>query len=174
MAKKHNDLLHLRIGWVLLIFFLLFPNCSKKPVESSLAPDFSLKTLRDEQITLSSLRGKVVLLDFWATWCGPCKESIPHLIQIRKDFQAKGFEVIGLSMDRGDERIVRNFINTMDIPYPVLIAPDDLAKKYGVTGLPTTFLIDREGKIREKIVGFNVSIAQKMVAKISQLLSETP
>ncbi len=174
MVKKRKFLFDHQIFLFLIGLLLLIPNCSKKPVESSLAPDFTLKTLRGEQITLSTLKGKVILLDFWATWCGPCKESIPQFVQMYRDFRAKGFEIIGLSMDRGDERAVRNFIKAMDIPYPVLIAPDDLAKKYGVTALPTTFLIDKEGKIREKIVGFNLSIAQRMVAKVSQLLSETP
>lgn len=175
MKKKQKFYFHKQIFLVLVGFLLLVTNCSKKPVESLVvAPDFTLKTLQDEQITLSALKGKVILLDFWATWCGPCKESIPHLIQIYKEFQTKGFEIIGLSMDRGDEKLVRNFVNSMDIPYPILIAPDELAKKYGVTGLPTTFLIDREGKIREKVVGFNPSIAQKIVAKVSQLVLETP
>lgn len=174
MVKKRKFPFDQKIFLVLLGFLLLIPNCSKKPIEPPLAPDFTLKTLQDEQVTLSALKGKVILLDFWATWCGPCKESIPHLVQIYKDFKTKGFEVIGLSMDRGDERVVRNFVKTMDIPYPVLIAPDEVAKKYGVTGLPTTFLIDREGRIREKIVGFNLSIAQRIVAKVSQLVLNNP
>ncbi|MGQ9508369.1 MAG: TlpA disulfide reductase family protein [Thermodesulfobacteriota bacterium] len=149
-------------------------HCSKRPSESPLAPDFTLKTIKGQEITLSSLKGKVILLDFWATWCGPCKESIPHLIAIYKDFQNKGVEVIGLSMDRGEEKIIHNFVNSFDIPYPILIAPDDLAKKYGVTGLPTTFLIDKEGKVRDRIVGFNTAIAQKIVTQISHLVSEKP
>jgi len=133
-----------------------------------------LKTLDDQEMTLSALKGKVVLLDFWATWCGPCKESIPHLTQIYKSYHDKGFEVIGMSMDRGDVNTVRNFVKSIDIPYPIIITPDEVARKYAITGLPTTFLIDREGKVREKMVGFNTTIAQQMVSKVSELLSEKP
>ncbi|GEM_PF-217864 len=152
----------------------LFPRCAKKPVEPATAPDFMLKTLDDQEMTLSALKGKVVLLDFWATWCGPCKESIPHLTQIYKSYHDKGFEVIGMSMDRGDVNTVRNFVKSIDIPYPIIITPDEVARKYAITGLPTTFLIDREGKVREKMVGFNTTIAQQMVSKVSELLSEKP
>jgi thiol-disulfide isomerase/thioredoxin len=158
----------------LLLIFLLF-HCTQKSQESVPAPNFSLKTLGGQEITLSDLRGKVVLLDFWATWCGPCKESIPHLVQIYKSNQDKGFELIGMSMDKiGEADTVRHFVRSMDIPYPVIMTPDDVARNYGIKGLPTTVLIDKEGKIREKIVGFNSSVAREMAAKVAQLASEKP
>ena len=155
-------------------FFLPYCGKEKKELTQTLAPDFTLNTLDHQEITLSKLRGKVVLLDFWATWCGPCRESMPHLVQLNKTYQEKGLEVIGMSMDRGNIDTVRHFIKSMDIPYPMIIAPDDVARHYGVTGLPTTILIDKSGKIREKIVGFNSSIATQMTAKIADLVSENP
>ena len=111
-------------------------------------------------------------MDFWATWCGPCRESIPHLVQLYKTYHAQGFEIIGLSLDKGGKDVVRQFVQSMDIPYPIAIAPDSVARDYGVHGLPTTILIDREGKIREKIVGFNTAIAQKIASSVATLTTE--
>jgi len=153
---------------------LLLSYCAKKEKESVLAPDFTLKTLDGQEITLSKLRGKVVLLDFWATWCGPCKESIPHLVQIYKTYQQKELEIIGMNVDRGDVSGVHRFVKSMDIPYPVIITPDEVGRSYGVAGIPTTILIDKQGKIRDKTLGFNSKIAQKMAVKVAELISENP
>jgi len=161
------------VTFSLSLIFLLF-HCTQKLQESIPAPNFSLKTLDGQEITLSELKGKVVLLDFWATWCGPCKESIPHLIQIYKSNQEKGIELIGINMDKGGTGIVRHFVESMDIPYPIVMATDDVARNYGVTGLPMSFLIDKKGKIREKILGFDSSIAKQMASKVVELTSEKP
>jgi len=158
-----------------LALALLIPCCAKKPKDLASAPDFTLKTIGGQEITLSGLRGKVVLLDFWATWCGPCKESIPHLTQLYKNYQDKGFELIGMSMDKsGDVEMVRRFVKSMDISYPIIMTPDEVARNYKVTGLPTTVLIDKEGKVREKIVGFNSAIGQQIVARVEELIAEKP
>jgi len=158
-----------------LALAFLFPHCTQKLEESILAPNFSLKTLDGQEITLSELKGKVILLDFWATWCGPCRESIPHLVQIYKSNQEKGFELIGMNLDKkGEVDMVRHFVRSMDIPYPITMTPEDVARNYGVSGLPTTILIDKEGKIREKIVGFNSAIAKQMASKVAELTSEKP
>jgi len=155
---------------------LLLSRCSTggKEPSSSLAPDFSLKSFDGQEITLSQLKGKVVLLDFWATWCGPCKESIPHLIQLYKTYRENGFELVGMSVDKGDGDAVRRFALSMDIPYPVVIAPEDVVRSYRVTGIPATFLIDKKGKIRDKVVGFNASIAKQLDTKVADLTSEKP
>ncbi len=154
----------------------ILPHCGKEKEESTLplAPDFTLQTLDGQEFTLSKLKGKVILLDFWATWCAPCRESIPHLIQLYKTYQKDGLEVIGMNVDRGDMDIVRHFVKSMDIPYPIVITPDHVERNYGVTGLPTTILIDKEGRIREKIAGFTSEIAKQMTAKVVDLTSEKP
>jgi cytochrome c biogenesis protein CcmG/thiol:disulfide interchange protein DsbE len=156
------------------LFFL--PHCSKEKTQPSLglAPDFTLKTLDGKEITLSQLKGKVVLLDFWATWCGSCKESIPHLIQLYKSYRESGFELLGMNVDRGDAEVVRRFVKAMDIPYPIVTAPEDMVRSYRVTGIPTTFLIDKEGKIRDRMAGFNSTIAQQLTTKVADLTSEKP
>ncbi len=167
--------------WVVILSLclagvFLLPHCGKEKSEPtlSLAPDFTLQTLDGHEITLSKLKGKFILLDFWATWCAPCRESIPHLIQLYKTYQKDGLEVIGMNTERGDMDTVRHFVKSMDIPYPTAITPGHVERDYGVTGLPTTFLIDKEGRIREKMVGFSSEIAKQLTAKVVELISEKP
>jgi len=139
-----------------------------------MAPDFSLKSIDGQEITLSQLKGKVVLLDFWATWCGPCKESIPHLVQLYKNYRGSGFELVGMNVDKGDREAVRRFVRSMDIPYPVVTAPEDVVSNYRVSGIPVTFLIDKEGRIRERVVGFSGTIARQLDTKVGELTAEKP
>jgi cytochrome c biogenesis protein CcmG/thiol:disulfide interchange protein DsbE len=154
---------------------LLLAHCAKeKKTPHGLAPDFTLKAFDGRVITLSQLKGKVVLLDFWATWCAPCRESIPHLIQLHKNYRERGFELVGMNVDRGDIEVVRRYIKSMDIPYPVVTAPEEVLRAYRVTGIPAAFLIDREGKIRERIAGFNRTVAQQLTAEVEAFTSEKP
>jgi len=165
--------------WFLILSLCLggifsLPHCSAEKKESTLplAPDFKLKTLDGQEVTLFKLKGKVILLDFWATWCGPCRESIPHLIQLYKTYHKDGLEVIGMNLDRGDMDTVRHFVKSMDVTYPVAVTSQEVERGYGVTGLPTTILIDKEGRIREKIAGYTNGIAKQMTAKVIDLLSQ--
>ena len=151
---------------------LTLPQCAKKSKESAAARDFTLKTLEGEEVTLTSLRGKVVLLDFWATWCSPCREAVPHLVALHKRYREKGLVLIGMSADKGEEAAVRRFVKAMDIPYMIIIAPDDLIRGYGVTALPTTVFIDRQGRIRERIIGFNSGIGKQLAERAEELTSE--
>jgi thiol-disulfide isomerase/thioredoxin len=166
------------LKWLILLILCgtlaFFPHCSKNVKESGLAPDFSLKTLEGQEVTLASLKGKVVLIDFWATWCGPCRESIPHLVDLYKSYREKGFEVVGISVDKGEAEVVRRFSKAMGIPYPILIASEEVTRNYAVTALPTTILVDRKGRIREKVIGFNSNIAKLLTARVKELTSEEP
>ena len=158
-----------------LLFFFSGCQREKKAGLSGKAPDFSLKSLEGEDVVLTGLKGNVVLLDFWATWCGPCRESIPHLIDLHKTYQGKGFKIVGLSIDKEkDADALRHFVKSLDIPYAIVPAPENVVRQYGVTGIPATFLIDREGNIRERIVGFNNTIAKHLAARISDLIEEKP
>jgi cytochrome c biogenesis protein CcmG/thiol:disulfide interchange protein DsbE len=163
------------LGLCIVGLFLL-SRCGREQTESPFgsAPDFTVKTLEGREITLSQLKGKVVLLDFWATWCAPCKESIPHLIQLYKNYQQHGFELVGMNVDKGDKEVVRRFVMSMDIPYPIVDTPEDVVRSYRVTGIPATFLIDKQGKIRERMAGFNSTIAKQLTAKVADLTSEKP
>jgi peroxiredoxin len=118
------------------------------------APDFALKDADGKTVHLSDYKGKVVLLDFWATWCGPCKIEIPWFMDIERKNKDKGFEVLGVSMDDNGWEDVKPFLADLKVNYRVVIGTDDTAKDFGgVDALPTTFLIDREGKIAAIHVG---------------------
>ena len=156
------------------LFFLFQCGQQKSTPTRSPAPDFTLKTLDGREVVLSKLKGKVILLDFWATWCGPCRKSIPHLIHLYKVHQNNGLEVIGMNVDKGDVDTVKRFVKSMDIPYSMIPTPEEVSRNFGITGLPTTILIDKQGKIREKISGFSTEIRKQMTGKVETLLSEQP
>ena len=151
----------------------ILPQCAREKGLKT-APDFTLTSFSGEKIILSDLRGKTIFIDFWATWCAPCRESIPHLVDLYKTYHDKGFVIIGVSVDKGDADLVRRFATSLDIPYPIVIAQGDLEKQYGVTALPTGFLVDKNGMIREKFLGFSPSIARQLDAKVAALTSEKP
>ena len=119
----------------------------------SLAPDFSLPDLTGQSLNLSSYRGKVVLLDFWATWCDPCREEIPHIVELQNKYGDQGLQIIGVSMDDGPEP-VRDFYQSFKMNYPVVMGNAKMGELYGgVLGLPITFLIGRDDRICSKHVG---------------------
>jgi cytochrome c biogenesis protein CcmG/thiol:disulfide interchange protein DsbE len=126
----------------------------KSDKERKLAPEFELKDADGKTVRLSDYKGKVVLLDFWATWCGPCKIEIPWFIDFERKYKDQGFSVIGVSMDEEGWTAVKPFISELAINYRVLQGSDSIAQLYGgVDALPTTFLIDRDGRIASTHAG---------------------
>ena len=120
------------------------------------APDFELKDANGHTVRLSDYRGKVVLLDFWATWCGPCKIEIPWFREFERENKDKGFAVLGVAMDEEGWDVVKPFAHYMNINYRLVIGNESIADQFGgVDALPTTFLIDREGKIAAVHVGLS-------------------
>lgn len=104
---------------------------------------------------MSGLKGKVVLLDFWATWCPPCRAEIPHFKELYADYRGQGFEAVGLALDEGGADVVRPFVKENGVSYPIAMGTPKVAEAYGgIRGIPTTFLIDRQGRIAEKYVGY--------------------
>ena len=127
------------------------PGKDRKP-----APDFTLKDADGRAVHLADYRGKVVLLDFWATWCGPCKIEIPWFMDMQRKNKDKGFEVLGVAMDDDGWESVKPFLSEFGVNYRVMIGNDATAQEYGgVDALPTTFLIDRDGKIAAIHVGLS-------------------
>ena len=135
------------------------------------APDFTLTDLTGKPVQISLLRGKVVLLDFWATWCPPCKAEIPHFKELYASYQARGLEVVGVALDQGGEKNVMPFVRAQGVPYPVAIGNSRITDLYGgIRGIPTTFLIDRHGMIAAQYVGYQEkSVFEK---EIQELLAE--
>jgi thiol-disulfide isomerase/thioredoxin len=116
---------------------------------------YTLKDLEDREVSLADYRGKVILLDFWATWCGPCKVEIPHFIELQNTYGSDGFQVIGVSVDDTLESL-KPYVAEMKMNYPVLqgLGRDDVLDDFGpILGLPTTMLISRDGRICETHAG---------------------
>ncbi len=125
----------------------------RSSVVHSFAPDFSLQDLDGQPLQLANYRGKVVLLDFWATWCAPCRDEIPHFVTLQDKYREQGLQVIGISMDDGPKP-VREFYQQFKMNYPVALGTDKVAETYGgVLGLPVSFLIGRDGQVAAKYVG---------------------
>ncbi len=126
----------------------------KKEKDRRIAPDFTLKDAMGRPVKHSDYKGKVVLLNFWATWCGPCKIEIPWFIEFEQTFKDKGFAVLGVSMDEEGWDIVKPYLERSKINYRVLIGDDMTAQNYGgVDSLPTSFLLDKEGRIAATHIG---------------------
>lgn len=122
--------------------------------ERKAAPDFSLKDADGRTVRLSDYRGKVVLINFWATWCGPCKIEIPWFIELEQTHKDRGFAVLGISMDEDGWDVVKPFLSRMKVNYRTLMGNDTVADLFGgVNSLPTSFIIDREGKVASVHVG---------------------
>lgn len=140
---------------------LIFLSCTESGATESpsseypLAPEFTLEDLKGNEISLSNYKGKIVFLNFWATWCPPCRTEIPGFLEVYKQYKSKGMEIIGISVDRTGSRSVINFAEAFKITYPVIISTRKLERDYQPGRyIPTTFVIDEKGQIRHKHVGY--------------------
>jgi peroxiredoxin len=139
--------------------------------ERKTAPQFALKDSSGKAISLTDYRGKVVLLDFWATWCTGCKMEIPWFSEFQKAYGAQGLAVVGVSMDESGWTAVKPFLAKTHVPYPILLGDGPTAQRFGIQSLPDTFLIDRQGRVA---AGYRAGIVDKadIEAKIKALLSQ--
>jgi peroxiredoxin len=150
----------------------------QKPAEFSLkdavgqpTPKFSLKDASGQSVRPADYQGKVVLLDFWATWCGPCKIEIPWFMEMEREYKDKGFAVLGISMDEDGWNAVKPYVQNMKMNYRVLLGNDEVSTAYGgLDSLPTTLLIDRQGKIASVHVGITMG-KEEFKNAIVQLLN---
>ncbi len=117
------------------------------------APQFTLTDIAGHPIALSNYRGKVVILDFWAPWCPPCRREIPDFISLQKQYASQGLQIIGIGLDQPGN--VAAFVQQYGINYPVAVGDDAISNLYGgVSGIPTTFIIDKQGNITNRFEGF--------------------
>lgn len=117
------------------------------------APPLTLPDLSGKPVSLSDFAGKIVLVDFWATWCEPCRDELPDLLRLQKTYAGRGLVILGVSMNAGGKKAVKEYVRENDIPYPIVLADGQPVEGYRVIGLPTAFLIDRRGRIVKKYLG---------------------
>ncbi|MEX0602919.1 MAG: TlpA disulfide reductase family protein [Bacteroidota bacterium] len=159
MISAHLSLLAITAG--LMVAAVAEPTVSE-------APNFKLALLDGTTVEFNKLNGKVVVLNFWATWCGPCKAEIPGFLEVYDKYREEGLEIVGISLDRGPAPEVRNFVKRYNINYPVGIDDGTIADLYGgIQAIPTTFVIDRTGRIVKQHVGFmNASQFETLVKNL--------
>lgn len=167
------------LAWLLLAGFVgsrLWPQVAAAfgvAAANAVAPQFALTTLDGRTITSTQLRGKVVLVNFWVTWCSPCRVEMPGFQSAYQRRQADGFVVLGISTDASGSENVRAFLSERHITYPVAMASAAVVRDFGgASVLPTSFLIDREGRIRNEIRGAFTSFALERA--VDHLLAEAP
>ncbi|MCK4417036.1 MAG: TlpA family protein disulfide reductase [Candidatus Latescibacteria bacterium] len=162
-----------------ILIALILSSCGKEKKQGQAAetakraPDFSATDLEGKKVSLSDFRGKVVLLDFWATWCPPCREEIPELQKIFDEYKDKGLVIIGASSESSEK--IRQFKQKMGISYPLLKVATKVFSAYQVRGIPTTYIIDKKGYIQHREVGFapGRGIEERFRNIIEKLLGET-
>ena len=159
---KRNPLVLIVVAFVVALMLYVGYHNVRRPgtsftqhlTESSPAPDFSLQSLDGKTMRLSDFRGKAVLLNFWATWCGPCKIEMPWFVDLQKQYGSEGLQIVGVAMDDASKEDISKFAKDMGVNYPILIGKESVGDQYGgVPALPETFLIARDGKIMDKIIG---------------------
>ena len=150
-----------KITWVLVPFILFLFVCAKakKPEHQDTnypyAPDFALKDLKGTDVSLSACKGKVIFLNFWATWCPPCRQEIPGFVEAYREYKDKGMAIIGISLDETGPDSVLRFAESFKINYPLVMATTKIFMDYQPGNLiPATIIIDKKGKIRKRHVGY--------------------
>jgi len=119
------------------------------------APNFQLKDLSGKSVSLSDFAGKMVILDFWATWCPPCRAEMPDFIKLYNEFRQRGLVIVGIAADQGGQQVVEQFVKENQVNYPILMYDMKVISDYGgISGIPTTFIINKKGEIVSQFVGY--------------------
>lgn len=136
------------------------------------APAIKLVTTSGQPVTLDNYKGYVLVMDFFATWCVPCKHSIPHLNSLSQKYGKQGLQILGVSVDEGNEREVKNFVAERKIVYPVAVSGEEMQTDYGLRSIPTVYVINKKGIVAEKFQGYSDQTAKAMEDSIKRLLAE--
>ena len=157
MGKRGRSFTYLTV--LLLLVAALAAGCTSGESGQGLsggAPDFLLPAVDGSMVRLSDHSGKVIIVDFWATWCPPCVEMLPVLSKLHRNFSDKGLVVLGVSMDRDGLGALGTFVHENMIPYKVLLGNDKVSRSFGgISTIPTLFIIDREGRMVRKLIGYH-------------------
>ncbi|MEE8326612.1 MAG: TlpA disulfide reductase family protein [candidate division NC10 bacterium] len=160
---------------IFLVFLMVLPVWGQHPAPEvdHVAPDFTLPDLEGNQISLSTYKGRVVLLNFWATWCPPCRLEMPTMEKAYRKYRDKGFEVVAVSVDAGPKSSVKSFLREFGLSFQVLLDPDmETLRAYRGFSLPMTVVIDRQGVIRSRELGYRDWSDGESTKLFQRLLSE--
>jgi peroxiredoxin len=141
---------------VAILVLAVLTGCTRsdeRSAASGVAPNFTLKDLNGKTVQLSDFKGKPVVLDFWATWCQPCRDSIPGLAKLHKDYADKGLIILGISLDEGASDDVRIFQKQHGMTYTVLMGTEEVASRYNVRTIPMMIVVDKAGNIQKRFLG---------------------
>ncbi len=165
---------------LVLVFLVLVSGCNDqgqapvaKPVAvGQMAPDFTLTDMQGKQVSLAQFRGKVVLINFWATWCPPCREEMPSMEELHRKLKDKGLVLLALNVDKEGYMAVSNFLSRLQYSFPVLLDTDAKVQNlYQVFRFPETFIVDRNGVIVEKVIGARSWLSGSTFQRINFLLN---
>lgn len=156
----------------LVLSILAATSLASSGLEGQQAPDFALRSSSGKNLRLSEYRGDVVLINFWATWCGPCRQEMPLLDELFTRYQRVGFNLLGVNIDDDSSRAMR-MVDELGVHFPVLFDADkEVSKLYDVEAMPVTVLVDREGKVRHVHHGYKPGYEEKYLDQIRSLLRE--
>ncbi len=161
--------------WVYLLLALVLPvqAGSLDPAEKPPAPGFSLENLQGGHTKLSDYHGQVVLLNFWATWCAPCRQEMPGMEKLWQTYRGQGLVILAVSTDNGGESRIKNFVRRLNLTFPILLDPDSQASdRYQVSGIPVSFLIDRQGRIVDRVLGSKEWASESAFQQVEELLRQ--
>jgi len=146
-------MVHRKILVSILIFVFLFLQVEITSAQIKKMPSFKLKNLQGKQISSSDFKDNVLLINFWATWCGPCKEEIPALIKLNREYEDKGFQVVSIAVS-SNLKDLKDFAKKLNINYPILIGDAKVIRAFGnISVVPTTFIVDRKGNVPKMLLG---------------------
>lgn len=171
-------MISLRLRFTLLLFviavscLIISGQADAAPRPGNPAPTFKVSSLSGQTISLDNYGGHVLILDFFATWCRPCRQSIPHLVEMNSKYGKQGLQILGLSVDEDGERLVKSFTEEFHVNYPVALAGDAATVAYGVRSVPVMYVIDKKGAVAEIYRGSSTDMARKVEQSIKRLLAE--
>lgn len=170
---KHFMLTYGLVLVIMVAIISLSPiNLHAAPRMGQPTPNFKVTTTSGQSVSLENYRGYVLVIDFFATWCHPCRESIPHLIDMNRKYGKQGLQVLGLSADEDGERLVKAFADEYRITYPIALAGESTLTDYGVRSVPVMFIIDKKGSVAGVFRGFTDEVGRSTEQLIKKLLLE--
>ena len=142
------------------------------PRQGQPAPNFKVVTTSGQTVSQDNYLGHVLILDFFATWCQPCRQSIPHLVEMNRKYGKQGLQILGLSVNDDGERVVKAFTDEFRVNYPLALVGDSITADFGVRSVPVMYLIDKKGKVADVYRGFSNDKASSLEQSIKRLLAE--